>query len=86
MAENNAPLAHKLTLDERKKVSLTGAREVLHFDEELVELDTARGRLVIQGSDLRLKCLSLEDGAVVIQGSVSGILYDEPKQKRGFFR
>lgn len=86
MAENSAPLPHKLTLDERKKLSLTGAREVIHFDEELVELDTARGSLMIQGSDLRLKCLSLEDGAVVIQGTISGILYDEPKQKRGFFR
>ena len=86
MAENSAPLPHKLTLDERKKLSLTGAREVIHFDEELVELDTARGNLMIQGSDLRLKCLSLEDGAVVIQGTISGILYDEPKQKRGFFR
>ncbi len=86
MANNPTPLPHRLTLDERNKLNLTGAREVIHFDEELVELDTSRGNLVIQGSDLRLKCLSLEDGAVVIQGTISGILYDEPKQKRGFFR
>lgn len=86
MAETNAPLPHKLTLDERRRLSLTGAREVIHFDDELVELDTARGNLVIQGSELRLKCLSVEDGAVVIQGNISGMLYDEPKQKRGFFR
>ena len=86
MAENMTPLPHRLTLDERKKLTLTGAREVLHFDGELVELDTARGNLVIQGSELRLKCLSLEDGAVVIQGKISAVLYDEPKQKRGFFR
>mgnify|MGYP003293004799 CR=1 FL=1 len=86
MADNSTPLPHKLTLDERKKLSLTGAREVIHFDEELVELDTARGNLVVQGSGLRLKCLSLEDGAVVIQGNISAVLYDEPKQRRGFFR
>lgn len=86
MADKDIPLPHKLTLDERKKLTLTGAREVLHFDEELVELDTARGNLVIQGSELRLKCLSLEDGAVVIQGNISALLYDEPKQKRGLFR
>lgn len=86
MAENSIPLPHRLSLEERKKLNLTGAREVIHFDEELVELDTAQGNLMIQGSDLRLKCLSLEDGAVVIQGRITGILYDEPKQKRGFFR
>lgn len=86
MTENTVSLPHRLTLDECQKLNLTGAREVIRFDEELVELDTVRGNLVIQGSDLRLKCLSLEDGAVVIQGNISGILYDEPKQKRGFFR
>lgn len=86
MAENALPLPHRLSLDERKKLNLTGAREVIHFDEELVELDTVQGNLVIQGRDLRLKCLSLEDGNLVIQGHISGILYDEPKQKRGFFR
>ena len=86
MAEHAAPLPHKLTLDERKKLTLTGAREVIHFDGELVELDTGLGNLVVQGRDLRLKCLSLEDGAVVIQGNISGLLYDEPRGKRGFFR
>ena len=86
MAENTLSLPHRLSLDERKKLNLTGAREVIHFDEELVELDTVQGNLVIQGSELRLKCLSLEDGNLVIQGHISGILYDEPKQKRGFFR
>lgn len=86
MAENGISLPHRLTLDECQKLNLTGAREVIHFDEDLVELDTARGNLMIQGSGLRLKCLSLEDGAVVIQGTITGILYDEPKQKRGFFR
>lgn len=86
MAETEKELPHKLTLDERKRLNLTGAREVIHFDEELVELGTSRGNLVIQGDDLRLKCLSLDDGAVVIQGNITAISYDEPKRARGFFR
>ena len=86
MADNGQTLPHKLTLDERKRLHLTGAREVLRFDEELVELDTSRGRLVIQGTDLRLKCLSLDDGAVVVEGTVSAVSYEEPGKVRGFFR
>lgn len=86
MADTEQKLPHKLTLDERKRLNLTGAREVIHFDEELVELGTSQGVLTIQGHDLRLKCLSLDDGAVVIQGSISAISYDEPKGRRGFFR
>lgn len=86
MAETGTKLPHKLTIDERKRLNLTGAREVIHFDEELVELGTSQGVLTIQGSELRLKCLSLDDGAVVIQGSITAVLYDEPRQKRGLFR
>ena len=36
-AENSG----RLTLEGRKKLTLTGAKEVLRFDEELAELDTA---------------------------------------------
>ena len=86
MAETESKLPHKLTLDERRKLNLTGATEVLHFDEELVELATNQGTLTFQGTDLRLKCLSLDDGAVVIQGSIASVSYDEPKGRRGFFR
>lgn len=86
MADTGTGLPHKLTLDERKRLNLTGAREVIHFDEELVELNTSQGVLTIQGRDLKLKCLSVDDGAVVIQGIVSAISYDEPGKRRGFFR
>lgn len=86
MAETESKLPHKLTLDERRRLNLTGAKEVIHFDEELVELDTSQGILTIQGHDLRLKCLSLDDGAVVIQGTIAAISYDEVNRKRGFFR
>lgn len=83
---DSMPLPHKLTLEERKRLSLTGATEVVRFDEEVVELNTSLGLLVVQGHDLKLKCLSLDDGAVVIQGTISGMIYEEPRQRRGFFR
>ena len=73
MADNGIRLPHKLTIDERKRVNLTGAKEVIRFDETLVELDTSLGNLVIEGSDLRLKCLSLTDGAVMVEGAISSV-------------
>lgn len=79
-------LPHKLILDERNRLNLTGATEVIHFDDESVELNTSLGTLLIQGEQLKLKCLSLDDGALVIQGHISAISYEEPKQRRGFFR
>lgn len=86
MAENAIRIPHKLTVDERKRVNLTGAKEVIRFDEELVELDTSLGHLVIQGEGLRLKCLSLSDGAVVVDGTIDSVSYEQPRRSRGLFR
>lgn len=86
MGENSGKLPHKLTLEERGRLNLTGAREVIRFEESIVELGTDQGVLVVQGNGLRLKCLSLEDGGVVIQGQVDLIAYDAPRRSRGLFR
>lgn len=79
-------LPGRLTMDGRRKLTLTGTKEVVRFDEELVELNTSLGPLMIEGTDLRLKCLSLDTGTVVVEGEISGLRYDEPKQKRGLWR
>ena len=41
---------HRLTLSDRKKLTLTGVTEVVSFDEDTVVLNTGLGTLVIQGS------------------------------------
>ena len=60
MAEERMALPHKLTLNERKKLTVTGVTEVVSFEENTVILKTALGTLMIQGNQLQLKTLSLE--------------------------
>ena len=74
----------RLTMEARKKLTLTGATEVVRFDEDLVELNTSLGQLTIEGRDLRLKCLSLDTGTLVVEGEISALRYMEPGRKRGF--
>lgn len=73
----------KLTMEGRRKLTLTGATEVVRFDEELVELNTELGSVVIEGAELKLKCLSLDTGTVVVEGELQGFRYEEPKRRRG---
>lgn len=85
----SAPLPRmpgKVTMEERKKLTLTGATEVVSFDETLVELNTDLGTVIIEGSGMKLKCLSLDDGTVVVEGKLSGLHYPEPGRKRGLLR
>ncbi len=73
-------IPHKLTLNNRRELSLTGATEVVSFDENAVVLKTSMGLLTIHGRDLQLKNLSLEGGQVAVEGTVSAFIYEEPRQ------
>ena len=79
MAEDRMPLPHKLILNERNKLSMTGVTEVVSFDENIVTLHTGSGALHIHGEGLQLKTLSPEGGQVAVDGKVSAIVYEEQR-------
>ena len=73
-------LPHKLQLNERKSLTMTGVTEVVSFDEGTVVLKTCLGTLVIQGQELQLKTLTLDGGNVAVEGRISALTYEEPRQ------
>lgn len=85
MAEQHVALPHKLTLNQRSSLTMSGVTEVISFDEDAVVLRTELGTLVVQGRDLQLKTLSVEGGQVAVEGTVSSLSYEEPRQKGGWF-
>lgn len=86
MAEEHLP--HKLQLNERKSLTMSGVTEVVSFDEATVVLQTSLGLLVVQGHQLQLRNLSLDGGQVAVEGSISALSYEEPRQSgwRRLFR
>lgn len=72
-------LPHTLSLNERRQLTMTGVTEVVSFDDSAVVLRTDLGTLVVQGSELQLKTLSLEGGQVAVDGTVSALTYEEPR-------
>lgn len=85
MAEAQLQLPHKLTLNEREKLTMTGVTEVMSFDDNTVVLNTSLGTLIIQGEELKLKTLSLEMGQVAVDGSVSALIYEQPRDRGGLW-
>lgn len=81
----NIQLPHKLTLNERKSLTMTGVTEVLRFDDTAVVLRTGLGILEVQGQELVLKTLSLEGGQVAVDGHISALFYEEPRPAGGFW-
>ena len=71
-------------MNERKKLTLTGATEVTSFDDTSVVVGTPLGTLVVQGRELQLRNLTEEGGNVVVQGYITGIAYEEPRPEGGW--
>ena len=70
-----------LTLIGREKASLSGVEDVLRFDEAEVVCRTTLGELVLEGSSLRITSFSLSEGLLVLCGEISGLYYNEKKDK-----
>ena len=81
----NIQLPHKLTLNERKSLTVTGVTEVVSFDDTTVVLGTVLGTLEVQGQALVLKTLSIDGGQVAVEGTVTALYYEELRQKGGFW-
>ena len=79
--------AHALTLTERGKLTVTGVDEVLRFDEEEVEMRTARGNLIVRGSELHVGRLAIDTGELGIDGNVDELAYlDTAQRGEGFWQ
>lgn len=80
--------AYGLTLERREKAVLTGVTDVERFDENEVVLQTHGGRLVLTGTGLHVASLQLEEGRLLVDGSIDGAVYDGGAAKRrgGFLR
>ena len=76
---------HRLTLNDRRQLTVTGVTEVVSFDENAVLLRTELGELLVQGNGLQLRQLSLEGGQVAVDGTVTAMSYEEPRPA-GWFR
>ena len=85
MSSDNLQLPHKLTLNERKNLTMTGVTEVISFDDTTVVLNTNLGTLEVQGQQLKLKTLSIDGGQVAVDGQISALIYEEPRSSRSFW-
>ena len=77
-------LPHKLTLNQRSSLTMTGVTEVVSFDENAVIVHTQLGALTVQGQQLQLKTLSVEGGQIAVEGTICALTYEEPRQKGGW--
>lgn len=78
-------LDHRLVLEGRNKLTVTGVTDVESFDENAAVLETSRGTLILRGSGLHVEQLDLEAGQVKISGETDSLVYQESSATQGSF-
>lgn len=81
--KNQVNSAHRLFLQGRKQMELSGVKEVVSFDAKEVVLNTQMGILLIRGEDLFVKRLTVEQGEVDLEGRIDSLVYSDKTGKQG---
>ncbi|MEG0035968.1 MAG: YabP/YqfC family sporulation protein [Oscillospiraceae bacterium] len=68
---------HNIILEDRAHLSVSGVDEVDSFDDKQIVARTAKGNLVLRGSDLHIDKLSLDSGELVVTGLFTDLGYEE---------
>lgn len=76
-------LGHSIALDDRRRLSVTGVEEVESFDETCIVMVTSKGNLIIRGENLHIETLSLDGGALKVEGDVDSLTYEDLREDRG---
>ena len=85
--EDMGAMQHRLELDSRERLVVTGVEEVERFDEEEIVMATTAGTLVVGGTGMHIGKLNLDGGELHVDGSIHTLLYEDriPGSSQGGF-
>ena len=74
---------HRIEIENREAIELSGVIEVINFSEEQISLATELGPLVIVGTELNIQHLNLDDGELIIDGQLISLDYSAEQKEGG---
>ncbi len=75
----------EIKIIDRKRITLTGVRKLISFNNKEFVIDSKLGLIVLKGDDLELLKLDTSDGNLAIKGRIDSLSYmDETKKEISF--
>ena len=68
---------HNIVVENREKISISGVLNVESFDEEKIILETSEGMLTLEGENLHINRLSVDDGEMMVEGYIYSFVYSD---------
>ena len=74
-------IIQNLVLENRNKLSISGVKDVLSFDDQVVIMETELGLLTIKGENLKINKLSIDTQEVIVEGEINNLGYSDHSKK-----
>lgn len=82
--QDKAKSKQTLTLEDRKKLSISDVTEVESSDENTVKLNTTYGKLFISGTGLTINQINVDTGEFSLCGEIKKLEYKSSQSKGKF--
>lgn len=87
--ENKSLSSHKVEINERKETRITGVKKLDSFNEREFMLDSIMGYIQITGTGMALGKMDLENGVLLIKGTINSLKYigkDKADENTSFWK
>lgn len=76
---------HNLSLEERRKLTVSGVTDIGSYDEQTIVAETELGELTVKGEGLHIIRMSVDTAELTVEGEISSLSYSEIQRQGGFF-
>lgn len=84
--EESINVVQNVIIESRKKLNISGVKEVVSFDDETILLETLLGKMTVKGENLQIINFNAETGELCANGRVFAVVYmSDVKSTGGFF-
>ena len=81
--ETGQQLYHRVELEGRDKLTVSGVEDVERFDEGCIVMATCEGTLIVTGEGLHIGKLSLDGGELHVDGRIDSLAFEDAPSGRG---
>lgn len=83
--EENIATVQNVIIENRKRLNISGVKDVSSFDDETVLLETVLGRMTVKGEGLHIESFNTVTGDLTAVGKVHAVVYMSDAKTSGGF-
>ena len=83
--EENSRIIQNVIIESRKRLNISGVKQVISFDDETVILDTELGRMTVKGESIKIESFNTGSGDLTASGTIHAVVYMASESSGGGF-